>query len=279
MRELAIGALRDGDEGTVEGTIGAAGVLVDDPDGTPCVYWERRRALDDRALEQGGERFWVQSGDDRVLVEVAQLLEVRARADWREAIEKVATSEIAAVSAELSRLKDVLRARDDGDLRRQQRKLKKVATLLCALKAQTRGKVHGGGSLEGQAKWIEKNRHLADDGPGKATIERVARALVVALVPGDPVTVSGRFAVEPMPPGLGAGGGYRDRPTCFAVHGATVVGRGEASEAQTSPNPGAITPEEVAAMRPRADPRTRRRQVVAFLAFVAFVAGVWCSSR
>ena len=277
MREATIGALVDGDRALVRGTVEAAGPLVEGPDGEGCVYWDRRARLTDEAAEHGGERFWVVDGEHRVLVAADHLEEVRARGDWREEVIAIATSEIAAVSQELAELKEKLKRHDDPQLRRRRKHLAKVATLLCSLKAHARGKVHGKGTLESQARWIEKNRHLADDGPGKATMERAVQRLVMVLRPGDEVTVSARFQVEPLPAGLGAGGGYRDRPTCLVARGATVIGRGAASAAATAET----FAQEQAAERAEArtagaafDARLRRKTDRTILTVVSLVTGV-----
>jgi len=233
--------VRDGEERVVEGVIEAAGPLVAGADGQPCVYWEHGGGLAGVPTERGGERFWVVDGQQRVLVVTEHLDDVRARTDWQEAVVRVATSEIALVSEELGRIKRVFReGGGDTELRAEQRRLKKVATLLCKLKAHARGNVHGNnGTLASQGAWIEKHQHLATRGHGATTMERAVKRWVLTLQPGDPVRVRGRFVVEPLPPGLDApGGGYRDRPTCVVVHDATVVGRGEVTEAKSvAPEP------------------------------------------
>ncbi len=237
MRDTTIAELREGEEAIVRGTIEAAGPLVEGPDGQRCVYWEKRQRMGAPASESGGDRFWVIDGEARVLVPAEELTDLSAAGNWTQEVVTLATSEISAVSRELSDIKQRLRAKDDPELRRRKKHLAKVATLLCSVKAHARGKVHGKGNLTSQAEWIEKNKHLADDGPGKATIEKAVSRLLVVLEPGDPVTVSGRFRMEPMPPGLGSGGGYRDRPTCWVVRNASVVGHAGASADATPPSP------------------------------------------
>lgn len=237
VRDTTIADLREGEEAIVLGTIEPAGPLVEGPDGQRCVYWEKRESVGSEASATGGERFWVVDGEGRVLVPAEELTNLSAAGNWTQEVVELATSEISAVSRELSDIKRRLRATDDPELRRRKKHLAKVATLLCAIKAHARGKVHGKGNLTSQAAWIEKNKHLADDGPGKATIEKAVSRLLVVLAPGDRVTVSGRFRMEPMPPGLGSGGGYRDRPTCWVVRNASVVGHDGASADATPPSP------------------------------------------
>lgn len=239
MRDATIADLQDGEQAIVLGVVEAAGPLLDGPDGEPCVYWEKRKGMGSDATERGGERFWVVDGEERVLVPVTELTELSAKGDWTEEVVQIATSEIQAVSRELAELKQQLKEQDRPELRRRRKKLAKVATLLCSVKAHARGKVHGKGTLESQARWIEKNKHLADDGPGQATMAKAVNRLVVVLEPGATVTVSGRFQREPVPPGLGASGGYRDRPTCWIVREAHVVGQKELAANATPPSPDA----------------------------------------
>ena len=237
MRDATIADLQDGEEAIVRGTIEAAGPMVEGPSGEPCVYWEKRERMGSDASASGGERFWVVDGDARVLVPTEELASLSAAGNWTQEVVELATSEISAVSAELSELKQRLKVKDSPALRRRRKKLAKVATLLCSIKAHARGNVHGKGTLESQERWIEKNRHLATEGPGSATVQKAVSRLLVVLEPGDRVTVSGRFRKEPVPAGLGGSGGYRDRPTCWVVRGASVVGHEDASVDETPPSP------------------------------------------
>ncbi len=282
MRDVIMADLTDGEAAIVVGQVEAAGPLVEGPDGKPCVYWEKRKGMGSEATERGGERFWVVDGDERVLVPVAELAELEAKGDWTEEVVKIATSEIQAVSRELAELKDLLKRKDRPELRRRRKKLAKVATLLCSVKAHARGKVHGKGTLESQARWIEKNKHLAGDGPGKATIDKAVNRLVVVLEPGDPVTVSGRFQREPVPPGLGASGGYRDRPTCWVVRQAHVVGQREVAAEATLPSPDAKpAPTDAQPTIARASPtESFDRSAIAVVSVITMIAALlWLLKR
>lgn len=276
MGEAIIAELEDGQQARVSGRVEAADPLVEGPQGERCVYWEKRAGLGAEVSERGGERFWVVSGKERVLVRAEALAELDARGDWAQEIVQIATSEIQAVSRELADLKDRLKRTDRPELRRRRRKLAKVATLLCSVKAHARGKVHGKGTLESQARWIEKNKHLADDGPGKATMDKAVNRLIVVLEAGDPVTVSGRFHREPVPPSLGASGGYRDRPACWVVREARVVGHDAAAPRATPPSPD----ERVASMPGRDHPGERtaafdRNAILVVSVITAIAALVW----
>jgi hypothetical protein len=274
VRDATIADLKDGEEAIVLGVVEAAGPPIEGPKG-PCVYWEKRKGMGSEPSERGGERFWVVDGDERVLVPASELTDLSAKGDWAEEVVQVATSEIQAVSRELSELKDRLKKEDRPELRRRRKKLAKVATLLCSIKAHARGNVHGKGTLESQARWISKNEHLVGEGPGKATVDKAVNRLVVVLEAGDPVSLSGRFHREPVPPGLGTSGGYRDRPTCWIVRQAHVVGRKEAAAAATPPSPA-----EPAATRPesfveRTSPtRTFDRGAITVVSVITAVAAL-----
>ena len=92
--------------------------------------------------------------------------------------------------------------------------LAKVATLLCAIRAEARGNVHVGGNASGQRAWIEKNAALAT-GIGGRSLQRRQERFEVVLREGDAVEVEGALRREPLPSGMA--GGYRDRTDCWAV--------------------------------------------------------------
>lgn len=249
--------LRNGQLATIAGQVAAAAPLGRSPSGVECVYWDQRNGIDEAPVARSGHPFWVSDGAGRVLI-LGDDVTVRARADRSEQVVEMATAEMAVLSEELRSLKERLKQEDEPELRARRRHLAKVATLLCSLKAHARGRVHGKGTLASQAAWIQKNRHLADDGPGSATTRLAVEVWEMTLSPGDAVTVEATFRVEPVPPGIGVGGGYRDRPTCVVARGARLVGQGDARP---------LRPPEIAALRgpsasgppDRAGPRPRGR--------------------
>lgn len=161
--------------------------------------------------------FWIEDPQgDRVLVRAEQL-DVAVRADRAEQLVEVAEADIEQVSQRIRELKDVTRAGGPGqaEANRERRRLAKVATLLCAIRAEARGNVHVGGTLEGQRRWIESNAGLAGDGLGERTVQRRVERFEVLLQDGDPAEVEGWLRREPRPAELG--GGYCDRSDCLVV--------------------------------------------------------------
>lgn len=236
----AIGSLVDGRPASVRGTVRAAGPLLttDADSGVEYVYRDQRRGLEGEPTEREAVPFWVEDASAKVLVHPEHLV-VDTRAERRELVIEAANADIQAVSARIKVLKDQLRAGSaDPLVHEERRRLAKVATLLCAVKAHARGKVHLSGTLASQAEWIQKNQGLLVDGEGRA-LELLAERFEVVLAPGMEVEVHATFRVGPMPAGMGHSG-YRDRPTCMMASGAAddpvrVVGIGAAAPRPPDP--------------------------------------------
>lgn len=216
-----------------------------------CVYWDVRADAADAPLESDAQDFWVEDATGRALVR-AGALSVRLRQHRREDYLEQIVSDVDAVGVRIRELKDQLREQgpDHAQLTAERRRLAKVATLLCAMRAEANGNVHLGGDANGQRAWIERNAHLADDGPGAASVKmRVKRRverLEVALEVGQRVEVEGFAEVTPVPAGYGgASGGYRTAPTCLTLRAddrpVLVLGVGEAAPAPREAPPARTT--------------------------------------
>ena len=232
-----------------------------------CVYWDVRADAADAPLESDAQNFWVEDATGRALVR-AGTLSVRLRQHRREDYLEQIVSDVDAVGVRIRELKDQLREQgpDHARLTAERRRLAKVATLLCAMRAEANGNVHLGGNANGQRAWIERNAHLADDGPGAASVKmRVKRRverLEVALEVGQRVEVEGFAEVTPVPAGYGGtSGGYRTAPTCLTLRAderpVLVLGVGEAAPAPLEAPPARTTaapsprPAEDAGVDPR----------------------------
>jgi len=182
----------------------------------PCVYWDVRRGIDEEPLESSGRDFWVRDATGEVLVR-SERLRVRAPAERERMLTEAADADYREVSAHIRELKTKLRETQGEKMKpilRERQRLAKVATLLCAVRAHARGNVHLGGSLAGQAKWIEKNSHLV--GEGARSVELITERWEVALEAEQVVRVRGVCRREPAPPGV-AVVGYRDRSDCLVM--------------------------------------------------------------
>jgi hypothetical protein len=217
---LHVSELSAGSVACVEGTVRAAAPLLVSPLGSrDCVYWDVRSGLDGTPERREARDFFVEDDTGRVLV-VAAGLEVEARAERQSEIVQVAETELAAVEERLRELKEALRITHGPDARplaAEKRRLAKVATLLCAVRAHARMRVHSGKTLEGQARFIAQNAALAEAGPGARAIERMIERWEVVLAPGQRVVVGGLCRSVPTP--AGGEGGYRDRAMTLALVG------------------------------------------------------------
>lgn len=202
-----------------------------------CVYWDVREGPTEAPLERGAQDFWVEDATGRALVR-AEVLSVSLRQRRRDDYLEQIVADVDAVGARIKELKEQLREQGPrhAALTAERRRLAKVATLLCAMRAEANGNVHLGGSARGQRAWIAKHAHLADDGPGAASVRKRIERFEVALEDGQRVEVEGFAEVTPAPAGYGgARGGYRTAPTCLTLRAddrpVVVVGVGEAAPA------------------------------------------------
>jgi hypothetical protein len=253
----------EGDTARIRGVVRAAGrTLRSQLHDVPCVYWDVRVGLADEPEATDVCAFWVEDeGGERFLVRV-DALDVDVRAQRAESLVQLVEEDIAAVSATIRQLKETAKhgpVAQQAEANRERRRLAKVATLLCAVRAEARGNVHVGGNLAGQRAWIAAHVQIATNEAGRSLQRRVERFEVV-LREGDAVEVEGVVRREPLPSSLG--GGYRERTDCWAmVPGPSghvrVVGVGESApvpEADLRPKEPAGTGPVLPRAWPKMDP-------------------------
>ncbi len=117
--------------------------------------------------------------------------------------------------------------------------------------------MHGGkGTLESQAEFIRtRGEALHAEGHALRSIELALSIRQQVIAIGDEVVVEAAFREAPMPAGLGAMGGYRDRPTCLQAR-ARAVGKPIQVTATTESHAAAVM-EERARAEARANPKPR----------------------
>jgi hypothetical protein len=227
-----------------------------------CVYWEVNDGFGgDAPSEFEGVAFWLEDSTGRVLVR-ANELDVAARAERRTEAIAIVDANIKQVSR---RIQEIKRERRDvggpraTELHQEHRYLKRLATLLCAIGAHARGNVHVGGNLDGQEAYIrERSPQFNDDRQSTDALNLMGERFEVILEEGAEVEVSGLCVLEPIPPGMGHGGGYRDAPTCMHMRAPAgsqlyVRGLGEAA-----PRPAPAAGNRTSTSGPDANPDAKR---------------------
>lgn len=238
---VTIADAREGQLVTLEGRICRAlpTLLSSALSERPCVYWEVNRAIGEGAPERFDAcDFWIEDDSGRALVR-AERVRVEARAERKEEMITNIDADLDLVQNRLKELK-VLRREAGGniaaELMSESRELRKLATLLCSIRAHARGSVHrSGGSLAGQERYIREQReHFQSGGKGEKSLKLVDERFEVVLGEGEQIQVTGLCQREAVPAGLGLGGGYRDLPTCLhirAPHDGQLMVRGVGSAA------------------------------------------------
>jgi hypothetical protein len=222
---MPIASTRDGTPATIQGRVSLAGdkSLRAPLSERPCIYWEVNLSLGAGDPETfDGLAFWLEDDSGRLLVQ-PESVDVDARAEGRTKAISVVDANINEVAESIRQIKDKrskVGGREAARLTAEHRKLKKLATFLCALRAHARGRVHTGGSLKKQEAYIQKK---APDFEGEA-VNLVGERFEVILSEGDELEIRGLCVVAMLPPGVGASGGYRDSPTCLQMR-APVGGR------------------------------------------------------
>jgi len=252
VKAQTIGTLEDGAVAQITGVVRVADPdLIESPLGhEECVYWDVRRGVSDEPERQDGRDFWVEDDTGRVLVR-AEGVRVNAKADRREALIKRLEADIEVVSTRIKAVKRRMQSAapdKQRDLARERRRLAKVATVLCAIRADANGNIHVGGTPEGQRRYIEERRSLLDSEQGLTSreVEVETERWEVVLSPGERVSLHARFVIRPLPGNVpGAQGGYRERPTCLTAEPVDesghveVTGRGAAAPRAMVEQPGA----------------------------------------
>lgn len=245
-----------------------------------CVYWDVRSGLDDAPDDRDGQDFWVEDPSGKVLVRGAHVV-ADVRAERQRQVVRAADADQAALAARLRDLKLELRSAAGARAKAlidERKRLAKVVTVLLAVRAHGRGRVHVGGSLSAQERWIREHASSAPE--GVRSLELVTEEWEVVLGEDQEVEVEGFAQVERGPAAAG-GGGYRDVPTCLVLtqtptgQPVRVRGLGEAAPTVLPP----ARPPERKASRPSAaeskSERARRRRFeVAVLAVVTTIAAL-----
>lgn len=213
-----LGQLSDGVRVSVTGTVRSAGgeMLRSKPSGRPCVFWEHRTGLGEPARERGARDFWIEDGTGRALVRTERMV-VDVRAERRNEAVALIDADIEAVSQRIRELKKIEKASGvTGTIRNERRQLAYVATVLCAVRAHARGKVHLGGTLAGQHAWITQNAPRVGS-TGEKAISMVLGHWETIIQEGQRIHVDGVARLVPMPAEIGFVGGYRDTSTCYVI--------------------------------------------------------------
>jgi hypothetical protein len=220
--QRSLAELESGAIAIVEGTVRpVSSVLLRSPLGDEeCVYWEIRGALDASPERRDAIDFWLEAGGRRVLVR-GDGLAASVRAERERELVEAAEADVRTVEERLRWLKEERRRAAGSrasELNRERKKLATLATLLYAIRAHARRRTHGKRSFEGQAKWIEANRHLLEaQDVATATVSVLVDRWELTIDPGQTVRVEGRFLRAPLPASLSGRGGYRQSSDGWVV--------------------------------------------------------------
>jgi hypothetical protein len=168
---------------------------------------------DNAGDEHGVQDFWVEDESGRVLVVMQDITLDLGRSATAAA--EVVDADIQAVQERLAELAE--RARKKGNemadaLRAERKTLRKLYTLLCAIRAHRSGRCHVSKTLDGQQRYIlEQSRYFMNSGAaqGIATLKFVGAESL--LVDGQEVRIEAEACLEQDPDARD--GGYRSRPT------------------------------------------------------------------
>ncbi len=181
--------------------------------GKACVYWDVRRGLHEAPTDRDGQDFWVEDATGRVLVR-GRDVEADVLAERQRQVVRAADADHRALSERLRELKTELRSaagKRARELIEERKRLAKIVTVLLAVRAHGRGRVHVGGSLPAQERWIHEHAASVDTSAGVKSLELVAERWEVVLEEGQEVEVEGFAQVEHVPATLAGGGGSPTR--------------------------------------------------------------------
>jgi hypothetical protein len=189
----------------------------------PCVYWDVRRGLYSEPHKRESQTFWLEDASGRALISIDGA-SVEVHAERKREVMEVANADYAAASERLAEIKTTLRTVQGHDARalhQERTALAKVVTLMLAIRAHARGRVHIAGTLADQERWI---RDHASDAADRRSVKLMVDSWEVVIDDGAELEIAGTASIAPMP--NDAGGGYRERATCIAVRADTVRGVG-----------------------------------------------------
>lgn len=263
--------LREGEPARLRGRVRRAAQLLSSPLGErPCVCWELREGFgDDAPSSAEAVDFLLDDGTGAVLVRGTSL-DVDARAERRETIVAAVDRDVNELGQRQRAVKRAIR-RGEGDLRAlhaERRRLAEQVTLLCAIRAHARRRVHIGGSPAGQQRWIDAHAREVGDSGAPASLRLVAERWEIALEEGHEIEVEGVCERE-----MTVEGGYRGQASRLVVRappGGTIRVRGVGASAPAASPP----PAERARRAPRSRPRARPASVPTDRIVLAIVTGV-----
>jgi hypothetical protein len=215
--EVPIANVPDGEQVTIAGRVESTLRLLTSPmSQSACVVYEVHDD-DGNVRERDAVDFLVRddSGHARI---VANGLETALLGHARRQRIALIDANIHEVSAKLSELKDRARRASGPNskaLHAEMRSYKRVATLLCAAKAATRGRVHGGMTKREQTDLIEREASaLGDARAGRFAVD--VQRLEALLLVGQEVRVTGlgRWQAD-----ASGGGGYRQAGKVLVIAG------------------------------------------------------------
>lgn len=289
MSVQPIQSLVAGKSAVVRGVVRRAGgeLLTSSLGSKPCVYWDVRDGLDDAPTVREALDFWVDDGTGKVLVRGAHLA-VDVLAQRQEEIVHAAEADHMAMSERLRELKKQQRTAsgpEAKELARERARLAKIVTVLLAVRAHARGRVHVGGSRSAQERWIREHANRVNAAEGTRSIALVTERWEVVIEEGQEVEVEGLVQVEHVPTSLGGNAGYRDLPTCTVLTRSgsdrPVHVRGVGASAPVRPTESAgAKPRAPGSGRSKARARPFDRHVMITVSVVAAASAlVWWLSR
>lgn len=224
-----------------------APLLVAAASGRPCVCWVVTSGLLTGPLKQEGQPFFVKDAGGEILV-LPDRFTARLGGREQHADLEVVDADVRLVSDQLATVRDKLREKRDPEVVQQRKTLRKLYTLLCAIRAHARGHCHVGKSLEGQERFIAKNTALfaSEFAPKKLRTLELTREETILTV-GQQVRVTG--VASRRVDGLAAGSGYRERSTRLVLSAPEdepllIIGEGAEEAEQERRIEAAVTPEQ-----------------------------------
>jgi hypothetical protein len=243
-RRLALPIARADGEACIEGVARSSGAppLVSSITRRSCLCWQAHGSLLDPASaeQSGAQDFYVEDESGRALVKTERAALALGHLE-RGGMLNVLDADIKQVAAQISDKRVAARAAA-SDARRaidaELRELRRLATLLCAIRAHARGNLHIGKSLAEQERLIqERSAEAASSVALREMPARYLQSYDAVLCDGDRVRITGVVSREADPDG--AAGGYRDRPL------SVVISAPEGEEIHIAAEGGAELPEDV----------------------------------
>jgi hypothetical protein len=250
--------------------------------GRACAFYEVRGGLLERG-ETAARDFYVEDDSGRALV-VMEDFRVRMAGRQQRRVIAALDADIQVISEQIRELKQQ-RSRGTPSEQRaalpRLKNLRRLATVLCAVRAHAHGKLHVGKNQQQQLDFIQRNSEaFRAEGSALRSTRLTVRRHEVTLEQGFPVVVTGRCRLEPArDPAAATGGGYRGtamQPTLRAPAGGELLveGQGELADPEP-PERDAAGDQQVRRRRPRGQSQPDRLGLrVAAAIVTAVVVGI-----